>query len=70
MRSKLAGNTAAGVFVYLLIFQFRVFVAFWSPILDPLDPSTNITALACVVSPIVIGILVGSVVYRLFKFLD
>jgi hypothetical protein len=62
---KLAGNVAAIIFVYLLIFHYATFAAFWSPILNPIDPSTNLTALVAFFTPAAIGIFVGALLYRI-----
>lgn len=61
----IAGNVAAIAFFYLLIFHYRTFAAFWTPILAIFDPSGNIAAIVALITPVVIGIAVGQVVYML-----
>lgn len=61
-RSKIAGNIAAVVFVYLLIYHFSTFAAFWTPLLAGVDLSGNIAALAALATPFIIAVIVGTII--------
>jgi hypothetical protein len=66
MKADLAGKIAAFVFVYLVLFQFRSFTAFWTPILAPVDhPNQIYTLVAIILSMMGIAVVSGESVYRL-----